>query len=113
MITGAGSITGSYTSRSQINLVNNFLILLVTIIFYWWYSEYILERKGLIFKKNFKQQEVITIVKDFKDYLENSGALDSNKITDWEFNNFLQRKKLKIKDFEESTTEEKKPHNLS
>lgn len=107
MITGAGSISGSYTSRSQINLVNNFLILLVTIIFYWWYSEYILERKGLIFKKNFKQQEVIAIVKDFKDYLENSGALDQNKISDWEFQNFLERKKLKIKDFEESKTKEK------
>jgi len=102
MITGAGSITGAYTSRSQINLVNNFLILLVTIIFYWWYSEYILERKGLIFKKNFKQQEVIVLIKDFKDYLENSGALDSDKITEWEFNNFLNMKNLKTNGIDSS-----------
>ncbi|MFX0174970.1 MAG: hypothetical protein ACFE85_01915 [Candidatus Hodarchaeota archaeon] len=97
MILGAGSISGTYTSRSQINLVNNFLILLVALIFYWWYSEYILERKGLIFKKNFKKDEVINIVSDFKSYLENSGALDTNKISKWEFENFLIKKKLKSK----------------
>ena len=94
MILGAGSISGTYTSRSQINLVNNFLILLVTIIFYWWYSEYVLERKGLIFKKYFKKEEVIGIVKDFKSYLENTGALSSDKISEWEFENFLTKKKL-------------------
>ncbi|MFX1358397.1 MAG: hypothetical protein ACFFA8_14080 [Promethearchaeota archaeon] len=97
MILGAGSISGTYTSRSQINLVNNFLILLVTIIFYWWYSEYNLERKGLIFKKYFKKEEVIGIVKDFRSYLENSGALNSNKISESEFENFLTRKKLSTK----------------
>jgi len=106
MITGAGSITGAYTSRSQINLVNNFLILLVTIIFYWWYSEYILERKGLIFKKNFKQQEVIVLIKDFKDYLVNSGALDSDKINEWELNNFLRMKNLTTKGIESSISSE-------
>jgi hypothetical protein len=107
MILGAGSISGTYTSRSQVNLVNNFLILLVTIIFYWWYSEYILERNGLIFKKNFKKDEVIKIVQDFKSYLENSGALVTNKISKWEFENFLIKEKLKTKG--EPITKEKEP----
>ena len=35
MIIGGGSISGLYTSRAQINLVNNFLVLLITVIFYW------------------------------------------------------------------------------
>ncbi|MFX0048891.1 MAG: hypothetical protein ACFE8G_12100 [Candidatus Hermodarchaeota archaeon] len=94
MITGAGSISGTYTNRSQVNLTNNFIVLLITIIFYWFYSEYILEKKGLIVKTLFKQEEVIQIVTDFKNYLINSGALDSNKVDDLEFQNYLKSKKL-------------------
>ena len=48
-------------------------------------------------KKLFKQEEVIQIVSDFKSYLVNSGALDSTKISDGEFKNYLKNKKL-IKD---------------
>jgi len=117
MITGAGSISGTYTNRSQVNLANNFVVLLITIAFYWWYSEHILEKKGLIVKKLFKQEEVIQIVSDFRNYLINSGALDSNKVNDWEFQNYLRNKKLisdEIEDSEElekpeETTEEKEP----
>ncbi|MBY8988803.1 MAG: hypothetical protein KGD61_10140 [Candidatus Lokiarchaeota archaeon] len=104
MITGAGSISGTYTNRSQVNLTNNFIVLLITIVFYWVYSEYILEKKGLIVKKLFKQEEVIQVVSEFKNYLINSGALDSNKVTDWEFKNYLKTKKLmndEIEDMEE------------
>jgi len=98
MITGAGSISGTYTNRSQVNLVNNFIVLLITLVFYWYYAEYSLKKNGLILRKIFKQEEVIMIVSDFKEYLINSGALDSNRISDSEFQNFLQQKKLKIKD---------------
>ena len=94
MITGAGSISGTYTNRSQVNLVNNFAVLLITIIFYWVYSEYTLKKNGLILKQNFNQKEVIEIVTDFKTHLINSGALDSEKLNDWEFQNFLRNKKL-------------------
>ncbi|MHA2288609.1 MAG: hypothetical protein ACXABG_07470 [Promethearchaeota archaeon] len=94
MITGAGSIPGTYTNRSQVNLANNFIVLLITIVFYWIYSERMLEKRGFIVRKLFKQEEVIQIVSDFKDYLINSGALDSNKIHDWEFQNYLKNKKL-------------------
>ena len=117
MITGAGSISGTYTNLKQVNLANNFIVLLITIVFYWFYSEYVLEKKGLIVKKLFKQEEVIHIVSDFKSYLINSGALDSTKISDWEFQNYLKNKKLinqEIEDSEEleeseETNEEDKP----
>ena len=94
MITGAGSIPGTYTNRSQINLLNNFLVLSITLLFYWWYSEYILERKGLIYRQRFDQNEVIAILYDFKEYLINSGALPSDKISEHEFKNYLQSKNL-------------------
>ncbi len=100
MITGAGSISGTYTNRSQINLLNNFLVLLITLIFYWWYSEYTLERKGLIYRQKFNQSEVISIVHDFKEYLINSGALPSDKIAEREFQQFLNSKKLDIEKFD-------------
>ena len=104
MITGAGSISGTYTNQSQVNLVNNFAVLLITIIFYWFYSEYTLKKNGLILKQSFNQKEVIKIVADFKYHLINSGALDSEKINDWEFQNFLKNKKL-IVDEEERVSE--------
>jgi hypothetical protein len=97
MIIGAGSISGTYASQSQISLVNNFLIILITVIFYWWYSEFILERNNFIFKENFKHEEVISLMKDFKGYLESTGALETDKITDFEFQNFLKTRKLKSK----------------
>jgi len=113
MITGAGSISSTYTDLKQVNLANNFVILLITIVFYWFFSKYILEKKGLMVKKLFKQEEVIHIVSDFKSYLINSGALDSTKITDWEFKNYLKDKKLikdEIEDFEElEKSEEEEP----
>ncbi|MBY9009763.1 MAG: hypothetical protein KGD74_07860 [Candidatus Lokiarchaeota archaeon] len=96
MITGAGSISGTYTNQSQVNLVNNFVVLLITIFFYWFYSEYTLKKNGLILKQMFNQEEVIEIVTDFKSYLINSGALDSEKINDREFQNFLRNKKLDV-----------------
>jgi len=98
MITGAGFIPATYTNRYQVNLVINFAVLLITIIFYWVYSEYTLKKNGLILKQNFNQKEVIEIVTDFKSHLINSGALDSEKINDWEFQNFLRNKKLIVEE---------------
>jgi len=97
MITGAGSLPGIFTDRNQINLISNFLMLIVTVFFFLWYSEYSLERKGLIIRKHYNQEEVITILTDFKEYLENNEALDTNKIGDKEVQDFLQMKKLEIK----------------
>ncbi len=94
MITGAGSISGTYSDREQVNLINNFTVLLITIIFYWFYSEYTLKKNGLILKQMFNQKEVFEIVTDFKSFLINSGALDSEKINDREFQDFLRNKKL-------------------
>jgi len=98
MITGAGSISGTYTNRSQVNLVNNFGVLLITIIFYWFYSEYTLKKSGLILKQTFNQKEVLEIITEFKSYLINSGALNSEQINEREYQNFLINKKLKAEE---------------
>ncbi len=95
MIIGGGSTSGIFSNRNQINLVNNFLILFITIIFYWWYSKFTLERNNLIFKKKFNQKEVVEIVYEFKDYLENTGALEYEKVNTIEINQFLKKKKIK------------------
>ena len=108
MITGAGSLPGFFTDRNQINLISNFLMLIITVFFYLWYSEYVLERKGLIMRKHYNQEEVITIITDFKEYLKNNEALDTNKIGDKEFQDFLQMKKLEIKGIRLIETELKK-----
>jgi len=39
MITGAGSISGTYTNLIQVNLANNLIVLLITIVFYWFFRE--------------------------------------------------------------------------
>ncbi len=108
MITGGGSLPGFFTDRNQVNLISNFLMLIITVFFFIWYSEYVLERKGLIMRKRYNQEEVILIVSDFKKYLEDNEALDINKIGDKEFQDFLQVKKLKIKGLKPLETEPKK-----
>jgi len=94
LITGAGSLTGVFADRNQINLINNFLIIMVTVSFYWWYSANSLERKGYITKSRFYPDEVILVVNDFKDYLESRNALDTSKIGDVEVQNFLDSKNI-------------------
>lgn len=108
MITGGGSLPGFFTDRNQVNLISNFLMLIITVFFFIWYSEYVLERKGLIMRKRYNQEEVILIISDFKKYLEDNEALDINKIGDKEFQDFLQVKKLEIKGLKPLETEPKK-----
>lgn len=96
MITGAGSLTGVFANRNQINLINNFLIIIITVSFYWWYSEYSLERKGFIIRTRFYPEDVVSIINDFKDFLETRDALDTNKIGDTEVQDFLDSKKIQI-----------------
>ncbi|MHA1471969.1 MAG: hypothetical protein ACTSQW_02600 [Promethearchaeota archaeon] len=109
MITGAGSISGTYTNRSQVNLVNNAGVLLITILFYWFYSEYTLKKNGLILQQMFDQEEVIQIVTDFKSHLINRGALDSANFNESDFQQFLRTKKLS--DEEQRQTEDTPPYD--
>ena len=71
---------------------------MITVFFYWYYSKYILEKKNLILKINYKQEEVIQIVKDFKEYLEERGILEKDKISDSEIRNFLWKKRIQKTD---------------
>ncbi|MFW9875409.1 MAG: hypothetical protein ACFFG0_20065 [Candidatus Thorarchaeota archaeon] len=94
LITGAGSLTGVFANRDQINLINNFSIIIITISFYWWYSEHSLERKGYIIKKRFYPEDIIVLINDFKKFLETKDALDTNKIGEAEVQDFLDSKKI-------------------
>lgn len=107
LITGAGSLTGFFGDRDQINLANNALIIFITIIFYWWYSEYSLEKKGYIVRKRFDHEDVVHVIIDFKKFLEDKNALDSNKIGEPELHSFLNSQKIKFqpKEPEENKSE--------
>jgi len=96
MITGAGTLTGIFADRNQINLINNFLIILVSISFYWWYSEHSLERKGFIARKRYYPEEVALVVNDFWEFLINKKALDPNKIGDEDVQSFLLSKNIEL-----------------
>ena len=106
MIIGAGYLPGFLTSRGQTNLLNNFLVLLITVIFYWWYSKFTLEKRNLIFKSLFSHKEVGQLIFDFKDYLENSGALERNKVNDYEIKTFMENKKIKVNKVKDDKTVE-------
>ena len=97
MITGAGTLTGIFANRNQINLYNNFLIIIITVIFYWWYSEYSLERKGFIIRKHYNPEDVAFVIQDFKEFLVNNNALDTNKIGEDKIQDFLRSRNLEIK----------------
>ena len=92
--------------KIKINLINNFLVLLITVIFYWWYSKVTLEKRNLIFKSLFTHKEVAQILFDFKDYLENSGALEINKVNNYEINTFMENKKIQVDKTKDGTTVE-------
>ncbi|MHA2035826.1 MAG: hypothetical protein ACW98X_05295 [Promethearchaeota archaeon] len=98
MVTGAGSLTGVFADRNQINLITNFLVILITVSFYWWYAEHSLERKGFIVKKRFYPEDVVLIVNDFKDFLDARGAIDSSKVGSSEVQNFLDAKNIKLEE---------------
>ncbi len=97
MITGAGTLTGIFANRNQINLYNNFLIIIITVIFYWWYSEYSLERRGFIIRKHYNPEDVAFVIQDFKEFLVNNNALDTNKIGEDKIQDFLRSRNLEIK----------------
>ena len=115
MITGAGTLTGIFANRDQINLYNNFLIIIITVIFYWWYSEYSLERKGFIIRKHYQPEDVVLVLNDFKDFLVNNNALDTDKIGDDKIQDFLRSRNLEIQEIRasEEKSELKTDENLN
>ncbi|MFW9999586.1 MAG: hypothetical protein ACFE9Q_06885 [Candidatus Hodarchaeota archaeon] len=107
MITGAGSLTGVLADRNQINLINNFLIILITVIFYWWYSEHSLERKGFLIRKRYYPEDVALVLKEFNEYLVDKRFLDKEKVGIEELQNFLVMKNIKIHEEKPEDTESK------
>jgi len=96
MITGAGTLSGIFADKNQIGLITNLLIISVTAIFYWWYSERSLERKGLIVRKRYNSEEVALVVNDFREFLINKNALDTNRVGDEDVHDFLLSKNIAV-----------------
>jgi len=113
MITGAGSLTGVFANRNQINLINNFMITLITVIFYWYYSEHSLERKGFLIRKRYYPEDVALVVKEFSEYLVDKRFLDKDKVGIEELQNFLVTKNIKIKEEKPEETESKPDEELT
>lgn len=94
MLTGAGALKGVFSEAPQISLVNNFIILIVSIGFYIYYSSYILQQKGLINKTKFTSSEVITILSQYRNHLDSRGYIDLTSIDEGEFEMFLEEHNL-------------------
>ncbi len=102
MITGAGTLTGIFANRNQINLVNNFLNIIIIMIFYWWYSEHSLERKGFLIRKHFYAEDITVILNDFQEFLVTNKALVADKIGDEKMEEFLRSKNIELQKPESS-----------
>lgn len=94
MITGAGNLIGVFSNRNQINLVNNFLIILITIGFYMWYSSFTLQRKGLIERNLFTREEIIKILLNYREHLDKLGYLNKEQLGEAELKTFLDKEKI-------------------
>ncbi len=105
MITGAGTLTGIFANRNQINLINNFLNIIIIVIFYWWYSEHSLEKKGFLIRKHFAPEDVALVLKEFNEYLVDKRFLDKDKVGIEELQNFLVLKNIKIHEEKPEDTE--------
>jgi hypothetical protein len=109
MITGAGNLTGIFADRNQINLINNFLIIVITVIFYWFYSENVLERRGLIVKKHFYPEDVVLVLRDFKQTLVSRDALNTSKFGDEDLEDYLRIHNLSVPELTPSIEPEPEP----
>jgi hypothetical protein len=108
IFTGAGSFQGLGLSLDQISMLSNFLTFLVSVGFYLWYSEYSLQRKGLILRSQFVPSEVIEILRDYRKYLKDKDAVKSDKLSEEDFEKFLEEKNIFAKGIEEREFEKDK-----
>ncbi len=98
MVIGAGDFSGTFSNLEQIKMVNNFIIMIITICFYMYYSSYLLQRKGYIMKSYFTNDEVVNILKEYRIHLENRGYINNNELGWSEFQFFLDKQKLNPKE---------------
>ena len=103
MITGAGSLTGLFSDTKQVSMINNFLMLIISLMFYLWYSEYVLEKKNLIMRRRFNSMDVLDVLTDYKVHLESIGALETARVSEDDLKNFLEMKHISIASVEELT----------
>ena len=58
-------ILGSVTTTTQVDLVNNSILLLSSIVYYLWYTQYILQRKDYIKRNRYTIKEIKGVLMEF------------------------------------------------
>ncbi|TXT59178.1 MAG: conserved membrane protein of unknown function [Promethearchaeota archaeon] len=113
LITGAGLLEGVFVNQDQVSMVSNFLTFIISVAFYLWYSEYSLQRKGLIRRSSFIPSEVVEVLREYRNYLQEQQIIKAGKMDDEEFQAFLEKKNLSTRDLEaKKEIDEKKEAEL-
>lgn len=108
LITGAGLLQGVFVNPDQVSMVSNFLTFIISVGFYLWYSEYSLQRKGLIIRSQFVPSEVVEILRDYRNYLKEKDAVKPEKLNEEEFEKFLEEKNIVARGIGEKEEEREK-----
>jgi hypothetical protein len=113
MITGAGNLIGVFSDQNQVDMVNNFLIIVITVGFYLWYSSFMLQRKGLIERTLFTRDEIIKILKDYREHLDNLGYIKTQDLGKAELKTFLDKQKISSEEIFEKPTQSEKESDIT
>ncbi|MBD3211836.1 MAG: hypothetical protein GF311_04435 [Candidatus Lokiarchaeota archaeon] len=113
MITGAGNLIGVFSDQNQVDMVNNFLIIIITVGFYLWYSSFMLQRKGLIERTLFTREEIIEILKNYREHLDNLGYIKKQDLGKAELKTFLEKQKISSEEIFEKPSQSEKESDTS
>jgi hypothetical protein len=86
-------ILGSVTTTSQVDIVNNSILLISSIVYYVWYSQYILQRMDYIKRNRYTVEEIKFVMTQFADELKESVPVMSEKI-DSSLDSILEKHKI-------------------
>jgi len=73
-------ILGSVTTTTQVDIVNNSILLVSSVVYYIWYSQYILQRKDYIKRTRYTIEEIKGVMTEFADSLKETAPSESENI---------------------------------
>jgi hypothetical protein len=73
-------ILGSVTATTQVDIVNNSILLVSSIAYYIWYSQYILQRMDYIKRNRYTIEEIKDVMTQFADQLKESVPIVSDQV---------------------------------
>jgi hypothetical protein len=86
-------ILGSVTTTTQVDIVNNSILLVSSIVYYIWYSQYILQRMDYIKRNRYTIEEIKGVMTQFADELKESVPVVSDKV-DSTLESLLEKHKI-------------------